>query len=198
MICLLARGEQKFWSKTEAGAWTPEQISEFTQSSPWAKQVTAVLSTNGSNMAADAVRPAGRGGRSGRSGSDVPQPAELPKWQALVRWVSAKPMKEILKLHLPPDFDGHYVISVSGLPLGEDTTEIASQTTLQLKRGDPVHPETAYQDPGDTSTIYFAFVPSTLDVSSSKTAVFSMLAQPYEIRAKFSLSEMKYLGQTSF
>ena len=115
-----------------------------------------------------------------------------------MRWVSAKPMKQVLKPHLPQDFDGRYVISVSGLPLGEDATELAAQTTLQLKRGDPVNPETAYQDPGDTSTIYFAFLPSTLDVSGSKTAVFSMLAQPYEIRTKFNLTEMKYLGQPSF
>ncbi len=122
----------------------------------------------------------------------------MPKWQAQVRWVSAKPMQQVLKLHLPENFKGRYVVSVTGLPIGGDTARMAEQTTLLVKRGDPVNPETAYQDPADTSTVYFAFLPSTIDVSDAKTAVFDMVAAPFEVKVKFNVSEMKYLGEPSF
>jgi hypothetical protein len=121
----------------------------------------------------------------------------MPKFQGIVRWVSAPLMQQILKLKLPENFKGRYVISVTGLPIGEDTSIMVEQTTMQLKRGDPVHPESAYQDPGDTATIYFAFLPSMLDASSGKTAQFTMEAAPFEIKTKFNLAEMKIHGEPS-
>jgi hypothetical protein len=104
-------------------------------------------------------------------------------------------MQQILKLKLPDSFKGRYVVSVTGLPIGEDAAIMAEQTTLQMKRGEAIHPETAYQDPNDTATIYFAFLPSMLDASSGKVAQFSMLAAPFEIKTRFNLAEMKIHGQ---
>jgi hypothetical protein len=106
-------------------------------------------------------------------------------------------MQQLLKLKLPDGFKGHYVISVTGLPVGEDAAIIAEQTTLQLKKGEPVHPETAYQDPNDTATIYFSFLPSMLDISGVKMAQFSMVAAPFEIKTRFNLAEMKIHGEPS-
>lgn len=193
---LLTAGEEKFWTKTDAGSWTPQQISKFTTDSPWAKQVTAVLVSNDSNMAT-APRGVGRG-RMSRTPSNLPSPDALPKWQALVRWVSAKPMQHALKLQLPETLKGRYVISVTGLPIGDDTAQISDQTTLQLKRGEAIHPESAYKDPNDSATIYFAFLPSMVDISSSKSANFDMVAQPYEVKSRFSLTDMKYRGEPAF
>jgi hypothetical protein len=197
---LVFGAEQKFWLRQDVTAWTPQQVTEFTSASPWAKQVSATLVSNDSNMASG-MPGSGGGGRVGRGGhysSSTPAAATLPNWQATVRWASAKPMRRVLKRHLLENFAGRYVISVSGLPISGNATEMAEQTTLQLKRGDPVHPESAYQDPTDTSTIYFAFLPSMIDVSNGKTALFNMLASPYDIKAIFNLGDMKYLGEPSF
>jgi hypothetical protein len=197
-VFLLSGGEQRFWDKQDSSSWTPQQVAQFTTASPWAKQVTAVLTSNDSNMATGAPRGGGggRGGRGGTRGtSGTPPTAEMPKWEAIVRWASAKPMQQVLKLHLPDNFQGRYVVSVSGLPVAGDTTEIAERTTLQLKRGDAVHPESVYQDPSDTSSIYFSFLPSMIDITNGRTAVFNMVASPYEIKAKFNVGEMKYLGE---
>ncbi len=196
----LLGGEDRFWDKQDTAAWTPDQIRQFVTASPWAKQVTAVLISNDSNMAETAPRSSGSGtGRRGavyssRGNSDTPGPG-MPKFQGVVRWVSAQPMQKLLKLKLPESFKGHYVISVAGLPIGADAAAMAEQTTLQLKRGEPVHPETAYQDPNDTATIYFAFLPSMLDTSSGKIAQFNMIAAPFEIRTRFNLAEMKIHGE---
>ena len=201
-LALLSGSEDRFWEKQDPSTWTPEQVTQFITASPWAKQVTAVLTSNDSNMAASAPRSGSGGGRRGavyssRGGSGSTAPG-MPKFQGIVRWVSAQPMQQLLKLKLPENFKGHYVISVTGLPIGEDPAVLAEQTTLQIKRGDAVHPETAYQDPNDTATVYFAFLPSMVDANSGKTAQFSMVAAPFEIKAKFILGEMKIHGEPAF
>jgi hypothetical protein len=204
LFCLglvsLCGGEDRFWEKQEASTFTPEQVTQFTTASPWAKQVTAVLTSNDSNMAGGAPHSGGvgrRGGGVGRGGSSSSTSPSMPKWEAIVRWVSAPPMQQLLKPKLPDSFKGHYVISVTGLPIGEDPGSLTEQTSLTIKRGQEVHPETAYQDPNDTATLYFAFLPSMVDASNSKTAQFKMEAPPFEVKTKFNLGEMKIHGEPS-
>jgi hypothetical protein len=146
-------------------------------------------------MAENAPRGGGGRGRSSRGTSNSPTTVEMPKLQGVVQWVSAKPMQQVLKLHLPASFQGRYVIGVSGLPVSRDAKDAIDDTTLQLKRGDAVHPEDAYNDPADTSAIYFAFLPSTIDLEGAKTAVFTMVVSPYSVKAKFNIGEMKVRGE---
>jgi len=199
LFCLtLSASEQHFWDKQDPSTWTAQQISHLTTASPWAKQVTAVLISNESNMAAATVPRSGGRGRSSQETSNVPSPTALPKLPAIVQWLSAKPMQEVLKLHLPSTFDGHYILCVNGLPLNGNTSEVGEETTLQIKRGDPIHPEVTYQDPADTSAIYFGFLPSTLDIATAKTAIFTMVSAPYSVKTRFSIAEMKYHGEPSY
>ena len=194
-LALLSAAEQKFWDKQDPTTWTPDQVTQFTTSSPWAKKVTAELLSNASNMAANTPRTGSTGrGRSSRGTADT-STVEMPKLQGVVQWVSAKPMQQVLKLHLPASFQGRYVVGVSGLPVSNKTKDAIDDTTLQSKHGDAVHPEDAYQDPADTSAIYFAFLPSTIDLDGAKTAVFTMVVSPYSVKAKFNISEMKYRGE---
>ena len=193
LVLLMQATDQKFWSKLDSSKWTSVQVIQFMTASPWAKQARATLISNDSNMAASAPPSAGRG-RTSRVTNGSAEPVTMPNWEATVRWASAKPMQQLLKAHLPGAFDGHYVISVSGLPIGGDATELLEQTTLQLKRGETIHPQDGYQDPGDTSTIYFAFLPSMVEAADGKVVVFRMVAAPYEITAKFNFAEMKIMG----
>ncbi len=206
----LALGAEHFWDSESPSAWTAEQIQELTTKSPWAKAVTAELKSNGSNMSpAGASR--GGGGRSGRSGggrqsSGGDSSVSMPKFQGIVRWVSAKPMLEALKWKLPDALKGHYVIAVIGLPITAGETDpdnkdpfasLKADTTLMLKKSESAQPEIAYQDPADTSSMYFGFLPSMLNVDSAKVASFSMTSGPFAVRTKFNLEEMKYHGELS-
>ena len=130
----------------------------------------------------------------------------MPKFQGIVRWVSAKPMLEALKLKLPESLKGHYVISVFGLPITAGETDpdnkdpfaaLKADTTLMLKKSESAQPEIAYQDPADTSSMYFGFLPSMLNVESAKVASFSMTSGPFAVKTKFNLEEMKYHGELS-
>lgn len=200
---LFASDTSHFWDKEEPSTWTPVQVSELTNSSPWAMSVTAELKSNGSNMAASAPQVAGRGGRRGGVAAGAP-PQTLPKMQAVIRWASAKPIREALHLKLPESLNGHYVISVSGLPIisGEDSASesdpfaaLKEQTSLEVKRGEPIAPGVAYQDPSDTSTIYFGFLPALVPLTEARTAIFQTNTGPLAAKAKFNLTKMKYRGE---
>jgi hypothetical protein len=207
----LAFGTEHFWDSESPSAWTPAQIQELTTKSPWAKAVTAELKSNGSNMSPAGASRSGGGGRSGRSGGVGRQSSgdtsiSMPKFQGIVRWVSAKPMLEALKLKLPESLKGHYVISVFGLPITAGETDpdnkdpfagLKADTTLMLKKSESAQPEIAYQDPADTSSMYFGFLPSMLNVESAKVASFSMTSGPFAVKTKFNLEEMKYHGELS-
>lgn len=200
LLCSVLSGfNPHFWDKQDPSEWTRQQMIEFTTSSPWAKQVAALLITNQSNMASSNSPHRGSGSeRASAPIANAPSGSELPSLQVLVQWVSAKPMQQVLKSHLPATLNGRYVLCASGLPLSGDITEISEQTTLQIKRGEPVHPETAYQDPNDTSAVCFGFLPSTINVPDGKTAAFMMIAGPYAVKAKFNIGQMRYRGEPAF
>jgi hypothetical protein len=200
LLPLSAWASSHFWDKDDPSTWTADEITQLTTKSPWAKEATAELKSNDSNMAGAAPRAAGRGRRGG--GSAGAASPGLPKFQSIVRWASAKPIREALKLKFPESLAGHYVISVSGLPIispgdtGDDSfATIKDQTALLLKRGEPIQPGVAYQDPNDTSTIYFGFLPQLANVADAKTAIFTMSTGPLEVKVKFNLEEMKYRGE---
>lgn len=123
--------------------------------------------------------------------------------QAVIRWASAKPIREALHLKFPDALSAHYVISVSNLPIvsGQDDSAtdpfaaLKEQTSLEVKRGEPIQPGVAYQDPDDTSTIYFGFLPSLVPVADAKTATFQTNTGPLAAKAKFNLMKMKYRGE---
>jgi hypothetical protein len=206
---LMSFANPRFWENSDPSTWTPEQIKELGTQSPWAKTVTAQLKSNGSNMAADSARSrqsTGRVGRNSRqSGQGEADPSiQLPKFQGTVRWISAKPMLEAFKVKLPASLKGRYVIAVFGLPItggepdpvtNDPFAALKEETTLQLKKSESAQPEVAYQDPADTSSIYFGFLPSMLNVAGAKVATFSMTSGPFSIKVKFNLEEMKYRGE---
>lgn len=57
--------------------------------------------------------PGGGGGMGGPGGME----GETPDVKVVVRWESAKPVREATKKALPSEAEGHYAIAVSGLPM---------------------------------------------------------------------------------
>jgi hypothetical protein len=201
-----AWSDKRSWENEDPASWTPEQIQELTTKSPWAKSVVADLK-NG----VGAVTSGGGGGRGrGRSGGGS-STTTVPRFPAIIRWASARPIREALKLHLPASLAEHLVISVTGVPIatpvaGESSgsggdadadpfSTLKLQTTLEVHRNEPVQPGVAHQDPDDTSTIYFGFLPSLVNLADAKTAAFSMDTGMLIVKTKFNLSEMKYRGE---
>ncbi|MEP6714214.1 MAG: hypothetical protein ABJC09_01490, partial [Terriglobia bacterium] len=58
----------------------------------------------------------GRGGGGGGEGRGSFGGAPGQTIELVVRWESAKPMLEVTKMKFPAAFDGHYALSVTGLP----------------------------------------------------------------------------------
>ncbi len=200
-------GDTRFWDKKDPSAWTFAEIQQLTRESPWAKQTIAVLSNNNSSLAGPSTVPGRRGRMSGGS-SRTTTASNLPKFPVAVRWASAKPMLQAMKLKLPASLNDYYVIGVSGLPIASSGSEqgvsspaadpfaeLKEQTFLQAKRGDPIQPGEAYQDPNDTSSVYFGFLRQFLDLTESNVATFSTEAGPFAVKVKFHLKEMKYRGE---
>jgi hypothetical protein len=133
-----------FWNKKAAADWSPEEVHQLLNKSPWAKEVTAAMATKssgsgntggntgGSNSGmGGSSRGMGGGGMSGGSrggmgggggmgsggmGSGGGAPRTAPQVKGIVRWESAAPIQEAGKTKLS-DFPNHYVISVIGYPL---------------------------------------------------------------------------------
>ncbi|MGC2661204.1 MAG: hypothetical protein WA324_24900 [Bryobacteraceae bacterium] len=195
-----------FWNSESPDQWTKEEVERLTTNSPWARPVSAVVPV----YSADSGPTPGdrRNQRSGRGQSRPATPP--PQFPGTVRWASAKPIQQALHLKLPAVFSDYYVISVSGLPVigGYSSGGSASDTSpehafdalkqvtyLEIKRQDPINPGEVYQDPNESSAIYFGFLHQFLDFTSAKTATFSTSMGPLEVKVKFNLKEMKYHGE---
>ena len=200
---LFSAKSSDFWNTEDPSQWTREQIQQLTTDSPWAKPVTAEVKAYSppSSGGSGGRRGVGRMGRSGSSTAST----SLPKFPGVVRWVSAKPILLALRLQLPPGFEHHYVIGVSGLPVisghgeGADNTDsydlLKESTYLQTKGQEPAQPGLIQADPADTSSLLFGFLNQFLDLSSAKTATFSSEMNPLSVKVKFDLTRMTYKGQ---
>lgn len=113
-----------FWNKKSAADWSPDEVHQLLNKSPWAKAVTAEVSRGDASRSSNGVgnRGMGGGGRGGMGGGGGMggngAPPAAQQFKGVVRWESAKPITEATKARLPDEFANHYVISVIGLPLG--------------------------------------------------------------------------------
>ncbi len=180
---------EDFWDTQPPEQWTQAEIEELTSKSPWAKKVSAQMSAN-SPLSSRISRRYGVGANTG---------VGSPKFEGVVRWASAKPVRLALKLKLPREFANHYVISVSDLPVvsphstddSEDPYEaVKAQTSLQGVYADVVQPDRV-----DTSTMYFGFPVDKLKLTGDETVTFSTVMDPLSVKTKFELRQMKYKGE---
>jgi hypothetical protein len=193
--------DAEFWNTEEPDKWTKEEIDELISKSPWAKPVSAELkafaplsSTTGRRRSMPGIPRAGAGDTTGS-----------PKFQGVVRWASAKPIRLALKEQFPEDLEGHFVISVSGLPIvsghgGDDSSDgdsyagLKQKTSLQVKGQEAVQPSLIEPDPKETSTLYFGFLPQVVQLDSDKTVTFETTMDPLKVKAKFEMKTMKFKG----
>src|SRR5580692_7262479 len=131
----------EFWNAKDPSAWTEEEIVILTSKYPWVREAVPII-RNADDPTGGSVLGDSSGGRMGRRRTPV---------KVIVRWESAQPILDALRAPLAADFEGHYVVSVTNLPLvsarragrGVETApddsldRIQNGTTLQVKGKDP-------------------------------------------------------------
>jgi hypothetical protein len=231
-----------FWLKKPATEWSDDELHQILNKSPWAKKVIGDL-PGANNLAAGAdagaagsgIRPArasnaaalGDGGvvggeAGGRGGAEAPAtaggrsrgPAVAP--EVVVRWDSAKPVLAALKAQLPKELDGHYALSIIGLPpqfiamgfnsSSSATTDPAARqkalvdtllrgATLSAKGRDPQNADLVLQS-ADQHALIFGFSRQALPLTAMDRAVlFTLKLGQLTVKARFEPKEMLFDGQ---
>lgn len=203
----------EFWNQKQPSEWTPAEIEELLTQSPWAK-IAAVSFTGGIGgagaprmMRGGTVRGGAvvQGNASAPGGGDVKQ-----NFKAVVRWDSALPIRDALKLRASNATEKYYVLAVAGdLPMlgrrddddpaaSERTVEMLRQYTKLERKGDPIFLEDAQATPanypGGPATLFY-FPRGDSFLPGDKQANFSTKFGPYEVRAHFVIKEMMYRGK---
>ncbi len=220
-------------------AWSSQEIAQLTAHSPWAKEVNAEFELDSDYTANGNAGPGiGRGGiltapgadsqnqfEIGRDKNDKPR-APRSREPVTVRWESAQPILDALGIPLPSDFQGRYVLSVSGLPLGvmdkrrrngsgpelsadpQENTPAARQrrmieqlqasATLEARGREPEQPGLVRVVPRTAGTYLFGFSKDLLPLAANdREVVFTLRTALMSVRAKFEPKEMLYRGQLS-
>ncbi len=187
-----------FWNTTDPSTWTEEEIILMTSKSPWARATVP-----GFRGSADPTgMSSGEGGRGGRGGGahHMAGPQNVT-----VRWESAQPIRDALRAPLSPEFDGHYVISVTNLPIPprgrgpEDSPDdvldrLQNGTTLQVKGKDPGEAGIARRT--RIGSILFGFSKDYLPLSpSDREIIFKLDTTQMTLQARFDAKEMMYHGK---
>ncbi len=231
---VLALGAE-FWEKKEPAEWSEGEIRKFLTKSPWAIEADMEMNPNarggpgggmgGPPMGGGQMGPIGGpptggvGMPPGGIGPGAPGGGmEKPKF--IVRWESAKPMREVTRTAIPESFADRYVISVnSGLPMrrrryeqreGDDARRernkerqqemlerMKASTFLQPKDKEPAQPGVVERVPTPIAQLtLFGFAKDLIEITKDdKEVFFTTEMGPFILKAKFKPAEMIYRGE---
>jgi hypothetical protein len=191
---------KEFWDTKDSAEWNADEIAKLLMKSPWAKAVSAER-TRSQRSTADLGGPRMRIPGSGRP--KAPTTRTVTTYKGTVVWESAAPVRAALKTKLPDEFDGKYVLGVSGVPLAKADSKgaldrLRQLTTLQIKNRQPLEAASA-QVQRDNGTVYlFGFAKEGLSLSKDdKEVVFTTHMGNTVFTAKFNPKEMVYHGALS-
>jgi hypothetical protein len=205
---------KEFWETKEPADWNADDIAKLLTKSPWAKAVSAERTkTQRNTMPSDPMGnpgprgPVGMGGPRtripGTAGSTSPSVKTVTTYKGTVVWESAAPVRSALKTKLPDEFDGQYVLGVTGVPLAKSDSKgaidrLRQVTTLQTKNRQPLEAAGA-QVQHDNGTLYlFGFAKEGLPLSrDDKEVVFTTHMGNTVFTAKFNPKDMLYHGELS-
>ena len=143
-------------------------------------------------------------GASGGGGRGRPAVSE----RIIVRWESAQPILDALKAALPADFEGHYVVSVTNLPItfvrrpapGAETTpddmldRLQNGATVQIKGKEPA--EAGIVRRTHIGSFLFGFAKDYVRLSpGDRDIIFALDTEKLTLKTKFDAKEMIYHGK---
>jgi hypothetical protein len=188
----------EFWNAKDPSTWTEEEIVLMTSKSPWAREAVPVI-RNADDPTGGTVLGEESGGRMGRRRTSI---------TVIVRWESAQPILDALRATFPADFAGHYVVSVTNLPLandrragrGDETApsdfleRMQNGTTLQVRGKDPA--EAGITRRSHIGSILFGFSKDQLLLAPNDgEIVFALNTQQLTLKTTFDTKKMSYHGK---
>ncbi|QOY85389.1 hypothetical protein [Paludibaculum fermentans] len=198
------------WQTRPVEQWSEKELQRVVTDSPWAVRVSVPLTgPDGPTPGRSGSAPGLPYGRSAGAGMPMPVEHEIP---FLVRWDSAKPVREALKrLNLAyPEVDekqegriyvitilpGETLLSTGHIiqPEGETRKRILTSTVLR-RRGQPeIHPFSVKGHYDGPALFTYFFQPAIRFAPDDGAVEFSTIA-PRPLSCKFKLTEMVYEGQ---
>jgi hypothetical protein len=205
----LASPPDEFWNEKAPKDWTEDERKQLLTNSPWAREATTKYNLGAYGLGMMGVGGTGRrGGRTTANpgaASDNRDAPPLPKrYDSVVRWESALPVREAKRAKPPDDAASNYILCVTGnLPMlgraSDDESDdeysqrldmLKEQTKLE-KKGDPIYLDhVAYSKDG--ALFYFERGELTLHDGS---VTFVTTLGPLDVKCKFALKEMMYRGK---
>lgn len=203
---------REFWNTQPPSDWTATEIQELLTKSPWSREAAIHDYTQVGSLGSG--RAGGGGGRHGgratsSSGSGASSTSLSVKWQAMVRWESALPIREALRDVSRPAFADCYVLNLIGnLPgpvLDASQTEEEQRRTMDLlkdvtkleHKGDEIglsRVEIAPQTSPSLAGTLFHFSRELALQASDKQATFTTRIGPIGVKCQFALKDMLYRG----
>ena len=188
-----------FWNAKDPSAWTEEEIVMLTSTSksPWVREAVPNIKNPDDPTGGSVLGESGKGMGQRHASLTV-----------FVRWESAQPILDALRAPLPADFEGHYVVSVTNLPLpnvrragrgGETAPDdfldrIQAGTTLQPKGRDPIEAGIARRT--RIGSILFGFLKDQVRLTTSdRDIIFALNTTQVTLKTTFDTKEMIYHGK---
>lgn len=183
-----------FWNKKNPADWTSDEILQLATRSPWATKARVLPKPGRDKGSTQTVAPDVAGGRGGGRGTG-PEPLVAVE-EVTVVWESAPPLVDVLRTTFPSDFANHYVIGVHDLPAPPKGQSVTRENlSATLTRGRDSVDAGAIDTIRGRTVVIFGFSKELLPLGlQDKEVTFSMVAEPYSVRARFDLKEMRYRG----
>jgi hypothetical protein len=200
---------KEFWNEKKPSDWTGEEIELLLNKSPWAKEA-AVSYYGGQNGPLSNTMPGSRS-RSSRNASSGTSPSAVSPaaWKAIVRWESALPVREALKVKPSPDVEKFYILnmvgdipSVGATPDEDESQrqarfETLKQVTKLEHKGDAILLSRVAVAPKSALSLAGTLFYFSRDLAlrpKDNQAVFSTKLGPIDVKCKFALKDMMYQG----
>jgi hypothetical protein len=207
-IPALASPGKEFWEEKDPKNWTDAERQQMLTNSPWAHEASTHY-----NSGASGLGMMGRGGTVRRTNggrianpSSTTGPDPLPsKYDTVVRWESALPIREADRIKSTDDPAANYILCVTGdLPMlgkasnDESQEEYAArldmlkQDTKLEKKGDPIYLQRmGYNKDG----ALFYFERNDLIRVGDHEVTFVSKLGPIDVKCKFRVKDMVYRGK---
>lgn len=213
-ILPLSGAETDFWNERKPEDWTDAEREILLTKSPWAREASVDFNSGGG--IGNSRNTTMRGGAYNRRGAATPvpndpgAPVNPGKYQAIVRWESALPVREANHHLLKDDPAANYILSVVGdVPMlsggGNDETDSEFQQRLEMlkeyskieKHGDPIYLMKIgrLKGPAGQSGTLFYFERNDLIRPNDHQVTFVTKLGPVSVKCKFPLHDMMYQGK---
>jgi hypothetical protein len=201
-----------FWTDKKPADWTEDEIQQMLSRSPWAKEASIFDSAThkGVSSAPYAGGVYGRRRYESPDGKSLPTVGGIKGWGATVRWESALPVRDAMKVPKTPDVDENYIIALLGdipsasVPTDDDSAaerqqkmDVLKESTRLERKDDPLElqrvkiaPRTP-RSPSGTLYYFSRVLPLTPE---DKQVTFVTKVGPLEVKCKFTLRDMLYHG----